>query len=341
VVLSVGPCPPPTLPQGTRPLEARPLSASAYRIDLTPPDITPYRAGNTGIDFVTTFDSGHGGPHVLVNALTHGNELCGPIALDFLFRQGVRPERGRLTLCFANVAAYRCFDPARPAASRFIDEDFNRVWSHEVLDGPRASVELNRARTLRPLYDSVDLLLDLHSMQHATAPLVLCGTTERGRALARKVGMPQWIVSDAGHAAGRRLLDYDAFAAPEGHRTALLVECGQHWEARAAQVAIETTLRFLVATGTVAPEFAAPYLPATPPPLQHTIEITDAVTVTGDTFSYEGDYIGMEIIEKAGTLIAYDGDHEIRTPYDRCVLIMPSRRLRRGQTAVRLGRIVT
>ena len=45
-----------------------------YAVELTPPDIEPYRAGNTGIDYVTTFDSGVAGPHVLVTALTHGNE---------------------------------------------------------------------------------------------------------------------------------------------------------------------------------------------------------------------------------------------------------------------------
>ena len=37
-----------------------------------------------------------------------------------------------------------------------------------TLDGPRRSLELARARALRPLYESADLLLDIHSMQHAT-----------------------------------------------------------------------------------------------------------------------------------------------------------------------------
>ncbi len=317
------------------------MTETAYRIELKPPDITAYRSGNTGIDFVTTFDSGKDGPHVLVNALTHGNELCGAIALDFLFRHGVRPVRGRLTLCFANVAAYRCFDPARPGASRFVDEDFNRVWSPQVLEGPRNSVELIRARTLRPVYDTADLLLDLHSMQHATPPLVLCGVTERGRQLAQAVGVPEWIVSDSGHASGRRLLDYAGFADPAGSKTALLAECGQHWERDAASVAIETTLRFLLATGTVDPDFAAPHLKPEPPPEQKVIEITDAVTMKGSDLVYEADYVGMEIIGRKGTLIARDDSTEIRTPYDNCVLIMPSRRLRRGQTAVRLGRIVS
>jgi predicted deacylase len=317
------------------------LTETAYRIELKPPDITAYRSGNTGIDFVTTFDSGKDGPHVLVNALTHGNELCGAIALDFLFRHGVRPVRGRLTLCFANIAAYRCFDPARPGASRFVDEDFNRVWSPQVLEGPRNSVELIRARTLRPVYDTADLLLDLHSMQHATPPLVLCGVTGRGRQLAQAVGVPEWIVSDSGHASGRRLLDYAGFADPAGSKTALLAECGQHWERDAASVAIETTLRFLLATGTVDPDFAAPHLKPEPPPEQKVIEITDAVTMKGSDLVYEADYVGMEIIGRKGTLIARDDSTEIRTPYDNCVLIMPSRRLRRGQTAVRLGRIVS
>jgi len=106
-----------------------------YAIELTPPDIEPYRAGNTGIDYVTTFDSGLPGPHVLVTALTHGNEICGAIALDRLFRAGLRPRQGKLTLAFDNVAAYQRFDRRVPTASRFVDEDFNRLWSPATLDG--------------------------------------------------------------------------------------------------------------------------------------------------------------------------------------------------------------
>ena len=317
------------------------MTETAYRIELKPPDITAYRSGNTGIDFVTTFDSGKNGPHVLVNALTHGNELCGAIALDFLFRQEVRPVRGKLTLCFANVAAYQCFDATRPGASRFVDEDFNRVWSPQVLDGPRNSVELTRARALRPLFDTIDFLLDLHSMQHSTPPLVLCGMTERGRRLAQTVQVPKWIVSDSGHASGRRLLDYAGFADADSAKTALLAECGQHWEHAAASVAIQVALRFLMATGAIDPQIAAPHLEPESPPEQKVIEITDAVTMKGSSLIYVADYVGMEIIERKGTLIARDDSTEIRTPYDNCVLIMPSRRLRRGQTAVRLGRIVS
>jgi hypothetical protein len=46
----------------------------------------------------------------------------------------------------------------------------------------------------------------------------------------------------------------------------------------------------------------------------------------------------MEVIPKAGTVIANDGAEPVRTPYDDCVLIMPSRRTVAGHTAVRLGK---
>src|SRR5687767_10517666 len=133
-------------------------------IELAAPDIEPHRASDTGTDYVHTFDSGKPGPHVMVNALTHGNEICGAIVVDRLLREQLRPTRGALTLSFANIDAFRRFETANPYASRFVDEDFNRVWTPATLDGKGDSVELRRARQLRPFVDRADLLLDIHSM---------------------------------------------------------------------------------------------------------------------------------------------------------------------------------
>jgi predicted deacylase len=318
------------------------MSEPRYPVELTAPDIEAYRAGNTGVEFVTRFDSGLAGPSVLVTALTHGNEICGAIVLDRLLRAGIRPRRGRLTLAFNNTAAYRNFDPRVPTASRYVDEDFNRLWDKATLDGPRQSSELSRARALRPFVEAADFLLDLHSMQHATAPLMLAGTLPRSVALARRVGIPELIMCDKGHAAGPRMRDYGAFGDPGMSATALLIEAGQHWERRATEVAGDVTLRFLVALGTLdlddarplgGPDFAAQ-------PRQRVIEVTEAITVGSGNFRFVEDYRGLEVIAKAGTRIAREDDRDVRTPYDDCVLIMPSRRLLPGQTAVRLGRYV-
>jgi predicted deacylase len=316
------------------------VSDVTYPVELSPPDIEPYRTGNTGIDYVTRFVAGEPGPDVLVTALTHGNEICGAIALDRLLRAGIRPRRGRLTLAFDNVAAYRQFDTRYPIASRYVDEDFNRLWSPALLDGPRQSVELQRARQLRPVIDAADFLLDLHSMQNATAPLMLAGLLPRSRQLARRVGIPELIMCDAGHAAGPRMRDYGGFGDPASPKTALLIECGQHWERRAAEVATDVMLRFLIALGTVdADDVAALGGPDfTARPRQRVIEVTEPVTITGERFAFVADYRGLEVIPAQGTVIGHDGDREVRTPYDDCVLIMPSRRPVKGQTAVRLGR---
>ncbi|MBB91605.1 MAG: succinylglutamate desuccinylase [Magnetovibrio sp.] len=310
-----------------------------YPVQLEAPDISPYKAGNTGIDYITSFEAAEPGPHVMITAVVHGNELCGAIALDWLMKLGVRPKRGRLSLGFMNVAAYTRFDPAEPLASRFVEEDFNRLWDAETLDGPRQSVELTRAREVRPFLDTVDRLLDIHSMQHATGALMLSGPLDKGRRLAEGTGVPELVVMDEGHAAGRRMRDYADFRNEASPKDALLVECGQHWEKSSEDMAKETALRFLLYTGAVDMDFAGPHL-GPPPPKQKIVEVTHPVTIRTDRFRFAEDYRGLETIAKAGTVLGYDGDDPVVTPHDDCVLIMPSRRLNRGGTAVRLARVV-
>ncbi|MGH6620403.1 MAG: M14 family metallopeptidase, partial [Alphaproteobacteria bacterium] len=238
-----------------------------YPVQLAPPAITAYREGNSGIDYVTTFDSGRPGPHVMVSAVTHGNELCGAIVLDFLLQEKVRPAIGKLTLAFVNYRAFLTFDARYPGLSRYIDEDINRVWSAEVLDSGRTSDELRRARELRPLIDGVDLLLDLHSMQTSCPALMLAGPLEKGRRLAAAVGVPEFVVSDVGHAAGKRMRDYGGFGDAKSAKNALLVECGQHWERAAPRVAKQAMLRFLRYLDLADPAFLEAHLEAGPLPV--------------------------------------------------------------------------
>lgn len=309
-------------------------------LEVLPPDISAYRRGNAGLDFVTTFDSGRRGPHVVVNALTHGNEICGAHALKFLFDRDIRPRAGRLTLSFANVDAFQRFDPERPYESRFVDEDFNRLWSPEVLRGPRDSRELRRARLLVPVVEAADYLLDLHSMHMASAPLMLCGLQEKSLRLAKSMAFPLHLVRDPGHDAGRRMRDYGAFDDPARPHTALLIECGQHWAAGSVRAAIETTLRFLRQTGVVAPDVVDAHLqePDVAQPL--VVQVSGPVTISSPEFRFVRDFQSLEVIPAKDTLIAQDGSVEVRTPYDQCMLIMPGRNLAPGLTAVRLGRVM-
>jgi predicted deacylase len=309
-------------------------------VEIAAPDLGAHRHGNTGIAGVTTLESGTPGPHVVITALVHGNELCGAWALLRLLERGIRPCRGRLSLAFVNTAAFDAFDPANPKASRYLDEDLNRVWSAAALDGPRRSRELERARAIRPLIEDADFLLDLHSMQSPSPPLLLTGVTAKGRRLATAMGFPGCIVADPGHRDGARMRDFGAFGDPQSPRTAVLVECGQHWARRSVRVAIAACRQFLAALEVVEARVLDRLGAAPPSGRQRVVEVTQAVTVADGRFRFTQDYEGLEVIAKAGTVIAYDGSEPIRTPYDGCVLIMPSRRLARGFTAVRLGRFV-
>ena len=306
----------------------------APAIEVRFPDIEPWARGNAGIPYVWTFEASRPGPHTVIQALTHGNEVCGAIALDWALRKGLEPLRGRLTLCFANVEAYHAFDAADPFASRCVQEDFNRLWSPEVLQSLRETADLRRARELKPIYDSADTLLDLHSMTDPCVPLAMAGRHAKGIELARKVGIPEHIVVDAGHAAGKRLRDYAFFDDSGDPRAALLIECGQHWERAAAQVAREAVVRFLQGTEQLDPSLALP-----PPRVrQRVLQVTHAITIRTDAFEFAVPVQGLAVIEHAQTVLARDGDALIRTPYDRCVLVMPTRRPRVGETAVRLAR---
>lgn len=302
------------------------------------PSLERYRDGTAGIPYVLSFAGPRAGPHLLVTALVHGNETCGAIALDRLLRSGLRPVRGRLTFAFVNVEAYLRREAGAPAPSRCIDEDMNRVWSPALLDGRGRSAELRRARSLRPVVDNADYLLDIHSMQQGDEPLLLSGPLEKGRRLALEMGVPRVVVSDAGHASGTRLRDYGPFADPACPQNAALVECGMHEDPRSVEVALATLMCFLIRLGAVPPDSVAPPVPAIGG-ASRLIMVTQAVTASSPRFRFAARFSGLERIAKAGTVIAHDGDRPIATPYDDCVLVMPADRCQPGQTAVRLGRV--
>ena len=313
--------------------------SSPFPIEIQPPDIERFRHGNTGVDFVHVLRSDRPGPNVMVQALTHGNEYCGAIALAELLAAPPRLLRGTVTLVFANVEAYTRFDPRDPNASRYVDEDLNRVWADEVLFGARDSAELRRARELRPFVDAADLLLDIHSMHEPCRPLMVCGTADKNAACAGRLGLPADLLIDTGHPSGLRMVERGGFSDPADPKHALLIECGQHWERGAADVANDTLLRFLAVSGVVEEGWATPRLRAPLPPRQRLVRVTEAVVARSTAFAFLVPVVGLGVVEKAGTPIARDGEHVWRAPYDNTVLVMPSLgHLRPGNTQVRLGR---
>jgi predicted deacylase len=316
--------------------EADPGWPTEFPVRIPTPEIGPWAEGNAGVPGVWRFAAREAGPHLAVVALTHGNEIAGAGVLVRLLESGFRPARGTLTLVFANLDAFARFDRADPTATRFLDEDLNRVWDDALLAGARRSSEMRRARALAPLLRPADLLLDLHSMLWPSDPLILAGRAPKARTRALAIGAPSLVVGDEGHVNGPRLIDWGRFADPADPAVGLLLEAGPHWEPEAPAVMEECVARVLRRLG-MASEGAA-LAPERDWPAPRLALVTRTVTAASAGFAFVRGWRGGEVVARRNTLIALDGEAEIRTPHDDCVLVMPSPRTLRGHTAVRLAR---
>ncbi|MBK6867993.1 MAG: succinylglutamate desuccinylase/aspartoacylase family protein [Burkholderiales bacterium] len=308
-------------------------------LEVLPRDLSAYRAGNTGVDYVHRFDSGRPGPHVLINALTHGNEICGMVAATHLLDAGVRPKIGTLTVSFAHVEAYAAFRPETPFANRQLVHNLNRIWSDEWLDGPEQSPELRRARELRPVVAAADHILDIHSTSQDVAPFWVYPDFERnGRAalaLGAASGVALHLLMPQGLGSGTPLIQHGRHGqAGEGAGVALVVECGQHFLRASAEVATRAALSFLAHFGLV----DAPAPVAAAPARQRRLDLLQTCMVRTPAFRFTRPLVGLETFAQ-GELIATDGEAgEIRAPCDDCTVMMPTREPIVGREAVYLTR---
>lgn len=321
---------------------AQVLDPPDYPVQIRRVDIAPYRDANTGVPYVHTFDSQRPGPHVMVNALTHGNEWCGLHVVCRLLDLGLRPRAGRLTLSLANVAAYETPGPDG-TGQRFLERDFNRLWHDDLLAADTQSVEARRAHQMRPVVATVDRLLDLHSTWHALQPFFVLSQLPRVRALADALAVPprQLFLPDVWHE-GYHLIDYGAFRRPDGGAVALIAECGQHFAQSSVDTAWRIAVRFLQWHGIVDASQAAamaPGLDGAAGPALERYEIAVPVIARTDALRLTCSYAGFVRFNR-GEVAALDGDTPVLAPFDGAVLLAPRPLPRAGQQAFSWGRTV-
>jgi predicted deacylase len=310
--------------------------------ELTAPPLSRVLGGNTNTDGVWFFDSGLAGPCVLISALIHGNEICGALAaidlIESLQKNSIKLIKGKLIVAFCNISAFNHFDADDLHASRFVDEDMNRIWSTDKLtiagdtEPAQKTSERSRAIELLPYILQADFHLDLHSMHDPGDPLVLTGLLAKNIDFAKTLNLPAHIIVDAGHSEGVRLRDFR----PE--TIALLIECGFHLAASSYAIAKHCTEKFLTATGLISNADIRPSWLTAQPISQKAVKVTDAVVAQTMALSFAHPWQNMQTIPLKGTLIAGDGAAVFTTPYDNCTLIMPSlKQLRPGVTVVRFA----
>jgi predicted deacylase len=311
--------------------------------EIQAPAPGPWLAGNTGTPGVWRWRANEPGRHAMVCALVHGNELCGAWALHALLEAGIRPRRGSLSVVLANLEAFARFDARDPHASRCVHADLNRLWGDMPwrASGTAHGSEHRRVSELLPHVQSADCLLDLHSMHEPGPPLALTGPLGHHAERAAALGLSALRVADRGHSAGVRLRDHGRFGQAEDREAfALLLECGYHGARESVAVAQDALARFLLASGTVdRQDLPRGWWRANRQPQAPLLVVTEAVTVAADAAPrFVRPWKSGERIEKAGTVIGWNGATPVTTPYDGCVLVMPTLlHARAGATLVRFA----
>jgi len=296
-----------------------------------PFDLDAFLAASGPIPGVLTRDSGRPGPHVLINALTHGNEPCGLAAIDWVLRERPPLLSGRLTLVLANIDAHRLHDPAAPASGRALDEDLNRIWAPDLLAAPAASRERARAAMLHPVYGDADILLDIHSMATPGRPLLLYHRTPRAAALLPRLRADQDRLRFEAPVHDGILLIEQAPFLDDAARAAFVIECGQHGRPETDRYARDFAISLLAAAGLIATPAAEPSGAA-----PHRVKAVSMLHAEGDDFRWHAPMSGFEEVAPDAPFAA-DSVRAYRAPFAGCVIALPRRAPRRGQEAAILA----
>jgi predicted deacylase len=219
------------------------------------------------------------GPRLIVTGAVHGNETCGTKAIRRVMEE---IDSGKLLIAAGSVTFVPVTNPLAYALVRRSGErNLNRnLFPNE---NPQ-DFEDQVANWLCPLLAQHDVLLDLHSFNAESEPFVMVGPrnndgplqpfrhADKERALARRLGVRRFVdgwLGTYGQGVQRRMTDASqletvlryGIGTTEYMRTtggyALTLECGQHNDPAAPDVAyraIMNTLAFLKVIAAPAPE---------------------------------------------------------------------------------------
>ena len=185
------------------------------------------------------------GPRLLIFGAIHGNESCGPIAIDRVIDKiksgAISIERGSVRFVpVCNERAYR-------ENKRFVEQDLNRIFKKS--DTPESYESLVANELCALMETGTDAFLDVHSST-ATGPtsVFIDYPTPENKAFAEALGteyaLLDWPKVYEENVYGFDSYDTTRYAYNIGI-TGVIVECGQHQDLQTAIVAEEIILRAL------------------------------------------------------------------------------------------------
>jgi predicted deacylase len=205
-----------------------------------------------------TFKGTEKGPCFLVLGAVHGNEKCGTEAIRRVIGE---IEAGKIKILKGQVTFVPICNPlAYERDVRFIDRNLNRFLV--PVENPKNNEE-KIGNELCPILASCDVLLDIHSYKAGGPIFTFVGSaTPEAREFAANLGDVTFVTGwkEAFAAAGKigsgdqqnESADTCQYARKHGATAAVTLECGQHKDPEAPEVAyqaIRNAFRYLSMTG--------------------------------------------------------------------------------------------
>lgn len=250
------------------------------------------------------------GPTVVICAITHGDEMAGLKAHEFLLEHFKTHElkKGTLHLLKGNLEASKI-------NQRYVTHDLNRMFKDnygEEID--RDSYEYHRAQELKPFFANADYVLDIHSTSSPSVPFSIFPYSKETYDTYR-LHLPVHYSTDGWDTL---LTGTILHWVEEKGGESVAIECGQHEQPEAGIIAIEASQSFLQGLGLAEFEGFTPQ-----PPMAH-LHMLECVPVSHhETYCYTRTFESFGALEP-GELIARDELREYRAPEEAdLILVMP------------------
>jgi len=258
------------------------------------------------------FKAEKSGPSVLILGAIHGNEKCGSKAAEELIAQ---IETGALILECGSVTFIPICNPKAYAANqRYIDVNLNRVI--KLHDDP-VHYEENLANQIAPFIAAHDFTLDLHSIHSKGSSFAFLDFPHKDAkgvcaVLGVKTIITGWpdMYEDTDDAT---TLSF----AHEAGKASVTVECGQHDDLDAVEVAKAAILNSLKYFGVIAGQAKAAQQCSFVQAKHRIVKEDEGILGDGAVNNIEH----MHAVKKGEKIAEYNNGNIVKSPEDGVILI--------------------
>ncbi len=244
------------------------------------------------------------GPTSVILVGVHGNERCGIDAIEQIL-PSLEIKRGKIFIGLGNPRATE-------QNVRFTEENLNRMFKDEILysDKEKNSYEYKRAQYLKTFFEKADVLLDIHaSFTPESKPFIICETNAEN--IYKKLPFDLIVHGFDNVEPGGT----DYYMNKIG-KIGICAECGFLGDENSLEIAKKTISNFLVARMHIDGEIEQ--IP------QQFISMKELYLTKTEKFTLTKQFSDFEKV-KINEPIGFDGDKEVRAPYDGVILFARDR----------------